>query len=32
MFRRLSCNRQHPRNDNCHDIGEGMINSLSPVE
>jgi hypothetical protein len=23
---------QHPRNDNCHDIGEGMISSGSPVE
>jgi hypothetical protein len=24
--------RQHPRNDNCHDIGEGVISSGSPVE
>jgi hypothetical protein len=23
---------QHPRNDNCHDIGEGMISSGLPVE
>jgi hypothetical protein len=23
--------RQHPRNDNCHDIEEGMISSGSPV-
>jgi hypothetical protein len=23
---------QYPRNDNCHDIGEGMISSGSPVE
>jgi hypothetical protein len=23
---------QHPRNDNCHYIGEGMISSRSPVE
>jgi hypothetical protein len=23
---------KHPRNDNCYDIGEGMINSGSTVE
>jgi hypothetical protein len=23
---------QHPRNENCHDIGEGMISSGLPVE
>jgi hypothetical protein len=32
MFRRLSYNRATSRNDNCYDIGEGMISSGSTVE